>query len=394
MRRIPVGAGGRRTTGTLLAGALVATLTARTLLFAGPHREPDGNVPDPIVDIHVHAAGLGIGSDCYVSPALRASYKFGYYLDGFGVTAADLEREGDALVIRRIAEWVAASEHVDRAIVLALDGVVDEAGELDLERTQVYVPTEFVATETARYEQLWLGASVNPLRRDALERLARAKASGARLVKWIPSIQLIDPADPRLAPFYRKLVELELPLLTHAGRERSFESARDELADPARLRLPLELGVTVIVAHIASTGENAGQRDTDRLRAMFAEFPNLFTDVSSLTQANKLGYLREALTRPEFEGRLLYGSDFPLVNTPLVSPWFFPMNLSLGQMLEISAIANPWDRDVALKRALGTPAEIFDRADRLFPAVLDLAARSRRDGSPGHPGSLRGDPGR
>jgi predicted TIM-barrel fold metal-dependent hydrolase len=354
--------------GAALTGLCATAVLLPDLFFAGPHREPDGRAPaGGIVDIHVHAAGIGIGSDCFVSPALRESYKFGIYLESFGISRAELEEHGDALVIRRIAEGVAASEHVDRAIVLALDGVVDEAGELDLERTEIYIPTAFVAAETARYEQLWLGASVNPFRRDALERLAQAKAAGAKLVKWIPSIQMIDPADPRIAPFYRKLVELDLPLLTHAGQERSFTSARDELADPLRLRLPLELGVTVIVAHIASTGENEGQRDTDRLRPLFAEFPNLFSEISSLTQANKFGYLREALTRPEFEGRLLYGSDFPLINTPLVSAWYFPLNLTRAQMSEISAIANPWDRDVALKRALGTPAGIFGLANEIFP---------------------------
>jgi predicted TIM-barrel fold metal-dependent hydrolase len=357
----------RRSFAAGLLGLGATALLARGVLFTGPYREPDGRVPaGGIIDIHAHAAGIGIGSDCHVSPALRDSYKLALYLESFGVTRADLEEHGDALVIQRLAEGVAASEQVDHAIVLALDGVVNAAGQLDLEQTEIYVPNEFVAAETAKYEQLWLGASVNPLRHDALERLEQAKAAGAKLVKWIPSIQRIDPADPRIAPFYRKLVELDLPLLTHAGQERSFTSARDELADPVRLRLPLELGVTVIVAHIASTGANEGQRDTDRLRPLFAEFPKLFSEISTLTQANKLGYLREALTRPEFEGRLLYGSDFPLVNTLLVSPWYFPMNLSVAQMHEISGIDNPWDRDVSLKRALGTPAELFGRANQLF----------------------------
>ncbi len=366
--------------GTGLLGLCATALLLRALFFTGPYREAAGRAPDAgIVDLHAHAAGIGSGSDCYLSPVLRESYKFRIYLESFGVSAAELEEHGDALVIQRIAEGVAASEHVDRAIVLALDGVVDEAGELDLEHTEIYVPSEFVAAETAKYEQLWLGASVNPFRRDALERLERAKAAGAKLVKWIPSIQQIDPADARIAPFYRKLVELDLPLLTHAGQERSLTSARDELADPVRLRLPLELGVTVIVAHIASTGANEGQRDTDRLRPLLAEFPNLFSEISSLTQANKLGYLREALTRPEFEGRLLYGSDFPLINTPLVSPWYFPMNLTRAQMSEISAIENPWDRDVALKRALGTPEQVFSRANAFF---------AERDRAPaGPPGS-------
>ena len=233
---------------------------------------------------------------------------------------------------------LAGSTRVSAAIVLALEGVVNDAGELDREHTQVYVPNEFVAAETAQFSNLRWGASINPYRKDALARLDWAAMHGAKLIKWIPSTMHIDPADPRIAPFYRRMVKLHLPLLCHAGQERSFLDARDDLADPLRLELPLKLGVTVIAAHIASIGATAGERDTDRLARMMAAYPNLYSEISSLTQLNKLGYLREALTRPEFKGRLLYGTDFPLINTHLVSPWFYPLNLTRSQMKEISAI--------------------------------------------------------
>jgi uncharacterized protein len=270
------------------------------------------------------------------------------------------------VVVRRIAEQIARSRHVGSAIILAFDGVVDERGELDRSRTEVYVPNEFVAREVARHTNLLFGASINPYRKDALQRLDWAKAHGSRLVKWIPSVMEIDPADPRLEPFYRKLVDLRLPLLTHTGQERSFTRANDSFCDPERLRLPLRLGVTVIAAHIASTGKTAGERDTDRLRRLFADYPNLYADISSLTQVNKLGYLREALQRPEFQGRLLYGTDFPLVNLIIVSPYYFSLNLRFGQMRTIAAIPNPWDRDVALKQALGVPRDVFERTGKLL----------------------------
>ena len=175
-----------------------------------------------------------------------------------------------------------------------------------------------------------------------------------------------DPSDERLTPFYKRLVELKLPLLTHAGQERSFTSARDELCDPQRLHLPLKLGVTLIVAHIASTGANEGQRDTDRLAPMMAQYTNLFSEISSLTQVNKLGYLKEALTRPEWQGRLLFGTDFPLINTALCSPHFYPLQLTSEERFRIAAIENPWDRDVELKQALGVPKDFFQRSRELL----------------------------
>jgi predicted TIM-barrel fold metal-dependent hydrolase len=176
----------------------------------------------------------------------------------------------------------------------------------------------------------------------------------------------IDPGDPRLEAFYRKLVELNLPLLTHAGKERSFSNATDYFSDPERLRLPLNLGVQVIAAHIASTGVYHEEKSSDRLVRMMPEYSNLYSDISSLTQLNKLPYMREALLRPEFNGRLVYGSDFPLINTPLVSPWYYFRRLNLKTMALISRTRNPWDVDILLKHHLGTPSDVFNRSGQLL----------------------------
>ncbi len=354
----------------ILGGVLVlAFVGLRLAFFHGPYQPTSALPPAKLLDLHCHTAGIGAGgSGCFVSRELEQSYKFSIYLKAFGVTREELAQQGDSLIMRRISEQLAGSARVGQAIVLALDGVVNDAGELDRTNTQAYVPNEFVASETAKFTNLLWGASINPYRKDALARLDWAAEHGAKLVKWIPSTMHIDPADERIAPFYHRLVELKLPLLCHAGQERSFVGAQDELADPVRLELPLKLGVTVIAAHIASTGKDDGERDTDRLARMMAAHTNLYSEISSLTQANKLGYLREALTRPEFRGRLLYGTDFPLINTALVSPWFYPLNLTRVQMAKIAAIQNPWDRDVALKQALGVPPDIFARADSLFHA--------------------------
>ena len=83
----------------------------------------------------------------------------------------------------------------------------------------------------------------------------------------------IDPGDERIVPFYERMIALDLPLLTHAGNERSFAHANDDYGDPLRLRLPLEVGVTVIAAHVATTGSIDGERNFDRLLPLFIEFP-------------------------------------------------------------------------------------------------------------------------
>jgi predicted TIM-barrel fold metal-dependent hydrolase len=366
--------------GLSAAGAL-ALVSGLAVFFTGPYRQPGPLPGTRIIDLHVHTAGIGAGgSGCFISRELEQSWKFGIYLKAFGTTREELAAKGDALLFDRIAAQVAGSSNASHAVVLAMDGAVNAAGELDRAGTEIHVPNEFVAREVARHTNLLFGASVNPYRKDALTLLDWCATNGAVLVKWIPSIMHIDPADERLIPFYERLKHHQLPLLTHAGQERSFTHADDRLADPERLRLPLRLGVTVVAAHIASTGENSGERDTDRLARLMKEFPNLYSEISSLTQANKPGYLREALTRPEFAGRLCYGSDFPLINTALVSPWLFSLRLTPAQMSSLAEIGNPWDRDVALKQALGVPADIFARTETLLAARLRHWAESSKSG--------------
>jgi predicted TIM-barrel fold metal-dependent hydrolase len=347
----------------------VVLLLAPFFLGAAHPCQPSQPLPaTPFIDMHCHTAGIGAGgSGCFVSDRLMHSYKLYFYLKSFGVTREEISREGDALILRRISEKLAASRHVGRAVILALDGAVDAHGELDRARTEIYVPNEFLAAEIPKYPNLLWGASVNPYRPDALARLEWAKAHGAVLVKWLPSIQHIDPADERLIPFYQKLVELHLPLLCHTGTENSFTQAEDELCDPDRLRLALRTGVTVIAAHAGTPGKFHGERSFDRLARLMPEYPNLYTDISSLTQVNKLGYLGETLRRPEFQHRLVYGTDYPLIEISLLaSPWYFPGQLTFRQMRAFAGTNNPWDRDVALKQALGVPAEVWTRADSLL----------------------------
>jgi uncharacterized protein len=346
-------------TGFLAVAVVCVCLPAR------PFR-PVEPVPAGIVDMHCHIAGIGAGgSGCFVSPRLLNNWRFRIYLRAFGVSQKEVLEKGDGIIGDRISESLARSKFVSKAVILALDGVVGADGQLDTNRTEVYFPDEFVASLCARHTNLLFGASVNPYRKDALERLEWARAHGAVLVKWIPPIMEINPDDPKLIPFYRKMVELDLPLLSHTGEEKSFSRAAEEFGDPEKLRLPLSLGVTVIAAHIASSEKYHGERGPDRLARLMRDYPNLYTDISALTNVNKPGCLKEALTKPEFSGRLVYGTDFPLINTALESPWY-SFHLSFRQKLQIWRTKNPWDRDVLMKHDLGVPTQTFAQSSQMF----------------------------
>jgi len=316
-----------------------------------------------VIDWHVHVAGLGYGdSGIFVSRSMRDNYRFGFLMKWMNVDEAELRSEGDQIIVRKLSESLAQSRYVDQAVVLAMDGIVDrQTGKLDRINTPFYVPNEYVAAETAKYPNLLFGASINPNRPDSIGRLEEAATRGAVLVKWIPSIMDIDPSDEYFIPFYKKMAELNLPLLSHTGREKSFPNARDELADPLKLALPLQQGVTVIAAHISTTGASSGQDNFERILPMFAEFPNLYTEISSLTQINKLGYLAKALDVPGLPARMLYGTDWPLQHFPLISPWYHVRHIGIRNAWRIGTIDNLWDRDVSLKRAFGVPDTVFTR---------------------------------
>ena len=137
-------------------------------------------------------------------------------------------------------------------------------------------------------------------------------------------------------------------------------------APPERLRLPLSLGVTVITAHAASSGSNQGEANHLRFLRLAGEYPNLYADISALTQLNRPGHLTRLLAHRELHGRLLYGTDMPLPDTGIVSTLAFLHRLSPRRLWAISRIDNPWDRDVALKEALGVDRAILGNAGRLL----------------------------
>jgi uncharacterized protein len=320
-----------------------------------------------IIDFHAHVAGLGYGnSGCFVNAEMRNNFRFRFYSMALGTSLKELQKEGDQIIFKKVSVAVTQSKVVDKVVILALDGVINAQGELDQQLTQIYVPNDYVYAQTQKYPNLLYAASINPYRKDAIERLIAARAQGAVLVKWLPSIMFIDPADPAIIPFYQKMSELNMPLLTHTGMEKSFSHAKDELADPRRLALPLSLNVKVIAAHIATTGESEGEDNFARILPMFKQYPNLYGDISSLTQINKLGYLKKALAHPELEGRLIYGTDWPLQFFPITSPWYHLDEIKISAAFRISRMQNQWDKDVALKIAMGLNKNVFLQGAKLF----------------------------
>jgi hypothetical protein len=172
---------------------------------------------------------------------------------------------------------------------------------------------------------------------------------------------------------------LHLPLLIHTGKEGTFISARDELCDPRRLRLPLDRGVTIIAAHMATSGLDEKTPDSVWLQQLFAE-PKykdlLFADVSATTQFNRIKSFVPLVKDPVFKDRLLYGTDWPLIEARFMSINLSPYHLydtrlfnsilTKDQIHQLDSYSNVFDKEVLLIRFLGVPEDVFHRADQVL----------------------------
>jgi predicted TIM-barrel fold metal-dependent hydrolase len=283
-----------------------------------------------LIDYHTHVAGLGKGTNgTFVHPKMLSwrrpfhHLKFKVYLSAGAV--ADVER-ADEQIVERLVRLVRSIESHGKHRLLALDKNYHRDGRANLAKTEFYVPNDYVLDIAKEYPDLFEPViSINPYRPQALKELERCAALGARQVKWLPNAMGIDPSDELCDPFYQKMKELDLVLLSHGGEEKAVEAKEDQkFGNPLLLRRALEHGVKVIVAHCAGLGDNEDLDDRDRKRVpnfdLFLRLMRekryeglLFADISAMTQYNRAGHpLRTILEREDLHERLVNGSDYPL----------------------------------------------------------------------------------
>lgn len=342
--------------------------------------------PANVLDAHCHVFGDGdSGSGLWFNPMMERIWRPHLYMQRkFYMNASCVDdRPGrrDSSFVERLRAQCDAMPAGFRVLLFAFDWAHDGNGVPDREHSTFYVPDAYVAGLAARHpERFRWAASIHPYDPRAIDRLEAAAAGGALAVKWLPSAQGMDPADARCDRFYAKLAALRMPLVSHAGDERAVVGFGEHLGNPLRLRRPLDAGVRVVVAHCASLGMG---RDTDRggdalvpnfdlfarLMDMAQYRANLVGEISAITQANRMPVIPALLARPDWQDRLVNGSDYPLPGVvPLIS---LPALVDAG-MLDPRAV-EPLRRirdynsllfDLALKRSLAVGDARF--APRVF----------------------------
>ena len=343
-----------------------------------------------LVDHHVHIAGLGVGgTKAFVNPKMLTwrhpfhRLKLKVYMSSAGV--AD-EAKADPQAVSRLRRLVASIKDHGKHRLLGFDKHYRRDGSVNLEKTEFYVPNEYVFELAERHPDLFVpNISVNPFRTDAIAELEKWARRGARVVKWLPNAMGIDPSDPKCDPFYEKMKDLDLILLSHGGEEKAVEAEEDQkLGNPLLLRRALDHGVKVIVAHCAGLGTNEDLDSKDRklvdnfdlfLRLMDeTRYEGLvFGELSAMTQFNRSGKLRTMLAREDLHERIVNGSDYPLpaVNLlirtrPLVKQGY--INADEADSLKEIYDYNPLLFDFVLKRTLKLPG-----TPKRFPASVFMA---------------------
>ena len=227
----------------------------------------------------------------------------------------DLSRPAaaNAAYIERLLLELDRSEKVRQAVVLGMDGVYDNKGQLDLTQTHFLVSNRYVLQVAKRYPNRFLpGVSINPQRKDAVEELERCVEEGAVLVKVLPNAQSFDPSDRRYVPFYRALAKHRIPLLSHVGYEFSLIGKDQSAGDPRRLQVALEEGTCVIAAHSCSYGLIFPEPHFKVFIELTNRYPHFYADTSALTLPNRVRTLFLLRRHPELHDRLIFGTDYPL----------------------------------------------------------------------------------
>ena len=307
------------------------------------------------IDIHVHLIGNGLsGSGCRVqsvwwqAPFIRAmAHSIGLKTDRRSV---DL----DEAYVRLLVTWLDSSS-LAGLVALACDDVHEENGVRRPDLSRLFVPNDYVFRVAKLEPRILPGISIHPARKDALDALDASVEAGAVLLKLLPCVQIVDPSLPKYRGFWKRMAELGLPLLAHTGGEFSLPTYRPELQDPNCLRVPLELGVKVIAAHCGAPALPWGKDYSLEFLRLRRTFPNLYGDISALSQPTHLKTLARLRDDPE---RVLYGSDYPVMTSVV---WSRMMRwVSEEDWYRIRRMKNPLERKLRLSKAQGFSDRIFN----------------------------------
>jgi hypothetical protein len=273
---------------------------------------------------------------------------------GIGLKIDRRSADLDEAYVRQLITWLDNSS-LAGLVALACDDVHEENGRARPDLSRLFVPNDYVFRVAKLEPRILPGISIHPARKDALDALDASVEAGAVLLKLLPCVQIVDPSLPKYRGFWKRMADLGLPLLAHTGGEFSLPTYRSDLQDPSCLRVPLELGVKVVAAHCGAPALPWGKDFSLEFLRLRRMFPNLYGDISALSQPSHLKTLARLREDPE---RILYGSDYPVMTSVVWSRmrrW-----VSKEDWYRIRRMRNPLERKLQLSKAQGFGDGIFN----------------------------------
>ncbi|WP_394753935.1 amidohydrolase family protein [Crenothrix sp.] len=336
--------------------------------------------PENWWDCHTHIVGSGDGDSGITQnpdmnePFLHPVQTFQRWVYANAACAGNMGKQDVNFVIRTLALLNAMPKGA-KAMLYAFDKTHGARGDPDHANTAYFVPNDYAMKLAKTYPERfeWV-ASIHPYRHDCVAVLQQAVADGARAVKWLPPVMGIDPASPLCDRFYKAAVELNIPIISHAGEERALHGANQpQFSNPLRLRRALDAGVRVVIAHCATLGtdiDDKGQevRSFDIFAKLMAEKQwqgRLFGDIAAVILRNRdMDVVKTLLTETSWHSRLLNGSDYPLTGVlPLISLTKFATAGLLAEdsiePLQALQDYHPFRFDFVLKRSLSWQGQRF-----------------------------------
>lgn len=279
--------------------------------------------PDALGDYHVHLLTGDIHPHwiTLARPGLRSRSLV--YLSAAGVTwSASVEED----YVQRLIALAEGFPIPGRFYLYALDWyIAGDPGTIPGDRMLLHASNEAMMNVVRRRPELFVPVvSINPYREDAIERLRHYADQGVRHVKWIPNSMGINPSHVSVLPFYEVMIEREMVLLSHTGKQSSLRAVNENYGNPLLLRTPLDMGLRVVALHSASDSREIDLDDPKRRRRpgfeLFMRLMEeeryeglLFGEASTMTFYNHLDEpLRRLLERPDLHHRWVNGSDYPL----------------------------------------------------------------------------------
>lgn len=345
--------------------------------------------PNLVWDSHVHIVGTGDSDsgiwfnpnmDSWTHPILKTQKAF--YENG---ACADKTRI-DISSIERMLSLTKEMPTGYKSMLFAFDWFHDEQGNPVKEKSIFHIPDSYAHQIASKHSQHfeWV-ASIHPYRQDAVDALQAAKAKGAKAIKWLPSGMGIDPASSKCDAFYKTAADLGLPIISHTGHEAAVRGGNQNHGNPLRLRRALDHGVTVVMAHCASDGndedlDHGSQRVSSiDLFARVMDTPDYqslaYGEISAITLVNHSWAIKRILESPDWHHRIVNGSDYPL---PAIMPLVNTRQLHRMGLLDSKHLPflqalkqnNALMFDFALKRLMSYqgkqfPAQVFETR-RLF----------------------------